>query len=82
MKSELSLSEREEIIKFFKDSLNMDVSKLSDDELKEELDDLNTVLDKKLREEEARYLNLKKELINKRNEYESLLKEMNDIVTN
>ena len=82
MKLELSLSEREEIIKFFKDSLNMDVSKLSDDELKEELDDLNTVLDKKLREEEARYLNLKKELINKRNEYESLLKEMNDIVTN
>lgn len=82
MKSELSLSEREEIIKFFKDSLNMDVSKFSDDELKEELDDLNTVLDKKLREEEARYLNLKKELINKRNEYESLLKEMNDIVTN
>ena len=82
MKSELSLSEREEIIKFFKDSLNMDVSKFSDDELKEELDDLNTVLDKKLREEEARYLNLKKELINKRNEYESLLKEMNDNVTN
>ena len=82
MKLELSLSEREEIIKFFKDSLNMDVSKFSDDELKEELDDLNTVLDKKLREEEARYLNLKKELINKRNEYESLLKEMNDIVTN
>jgi len=82
MKSELSLSEREEIIKFFKDSLNMDVSKFSDDEIKEELDDLNTVLDKKLQEEEARYLNLKKELINKRNEYESLLKEMNDIVTN
>ena len=82
MKPKLSLSEREEIIKFFKDSLNMDVSKFTDDELEEELDDLNTVLDQKLREEEIRYLNLKKELINKRNEYEALLKQMNEIATN
>jgi hypothetical protein len=81
MKPKLSLSEREEIIKFFKDNLNMDVSKFSDDELEEELEDLNKVLDQKLREEETKYLNLKKELINKRNEYESLLNQMNDIIT-